>query len=68
MENLSSAKKPAKITEPIESDGVKQVTNSKAVGKTQLLQFAVVCLAIASFFTTAQGMHSIFLIIQRSPM
>lgn len=57
MENLSSAKKPAKITEPIESDGVKQVTNSKAVGKTQLLQFAVVCLAIASFFTTAQGMH-----------
>ena len=57
MENLSSAKKPAKITEPIESDSVKQVTNSKAVGKTQLLQFAVVCLAIASFFTTAQGMH-----------
>ena len=57
MENLSSAKTPAKITEPIESDGVKQVTNSKAVGKTQLLQFAVVCLAIASFFTTAQGMH-----------
>lgn len=68
MENLSSAKKPAKITEPIESDGVKQVTNSKAVGKTQLLQFAVVCLAIASFLRRRRVCTSIFLIIQRSPM
>lgn len=25
---------------------------------SQLLQFAVICLAIASFFTTAQGMRS----------
>lgn len=57
MDKLSSEKIAMDRGSSVEADVVKQTASGKAVGKTQLLQFAVVCLAIASFFTTAQGMH-----------
>ncbi len=57
MENSTGEKRINGAVNSEEGNVAKRAVSSKTVGKTQLLQFAVVCLAIASFFTTAQGMN-----------